>query len=94
MAFSFRFVILTAIDTTYPVDLRQRVDHGSTDQHVFLEGGAGVCGLLDTVGDLDLLSTKQNQHQNFRLYHLQVFHTPGFQQPYWYKDYLLLILFT
>lgn len=82
VAFSFRFVILTAIDTTYPVDLRQRVDHGSTDQHVFLEGGAGVCGLLDTVGDLDLLSTKQNQHQNFRLYHLHVFHTPGFQQPY------------
>lgn len=45
-----------------------------------------MCGLLDTVGDLDLLSTKQNQHQNFRLYHLHVFHTPGFQQPYWYKD--------
>lgn len=62
MAFNFHFMILTAIDTTYPVDLRQCVDHGSTDKHVFLERGAGVCGLLDTVGDLDLLSTKQNQH--------------------------------
>lgn len=75
MAFSFRFVILTAIDTTYPVDLGQRVDHGSTDQHVFLEGGAGVCGLLDTVGDLDLLSTKQNQYQNFRLSFTRVSHS-------------------
>lgn len=31
MDFNFRFVILTAIDTTYPVDLRQCIDHGSAD---------------------------------------------------------------
>lgn len=31
LAFNFRFVILTAIDTTYPVDLRQCIDHRSAD---------------------------------------------------------------